>query len=86
MKHKLLPPKNATGDFQQPLNLTCNSNGNPLPTVTWYKGNKIAFDKEKTLVIEELDVSDRGYYKCVATNSEGTVESGTFLVNISGQF
>ena len=76
----------ATGEFLQPLKLACNSNGNPIPTITWYKSNNIILDKEKTLVIEELDVNDRGYYKCAATNSNGRVESSEFLVNISGWF
>ena len=83
--HKILS-NNATGEFLQPLNLTCNSNGAPFPTITWYKANEVILDKEKTLVFEELNVKDRGYYKCIATNNNGRIESSEFLVNISGLF
>lgn len=82
--YSLLPPANATGNFFQPMNLTCYSTGNPQPTTTWFKNGRLFYNLTNTLEFPELNLTNRGFYKCAVTNAKGTIESKPFIVNISG--
>ncbi|KAL6053803.1 hypothetical protein STEG23_030625, partial [Scotinomys teguina] len=65
------------------VELKCRVEGLPMPTVSWIlanqtvvskisKGNrKVWVTSDGTLVIHNLSVYDRGYYKCVASNPAG---------------
>ena len=59
--------------------------GNPQPTIAWYKnGRRIAREVSPLLVIEEVELSDRGVYHCTATNTLGNVNSTPAVINIIG--
>ena len=65
--------------------LTCNSFGNPKPKIKWLKathyGNKVIKENERislydngSLVINDVDFTDKGQYFCRASNSLGVME------------
>ena len=85
-RYSLLPPLNLTADLFQPLNLTCHSSGNPEPVTTWYKDGKQIYNLTNTLEFSELNLTNRGYYRCRVRNYLGEELSGTFLLNISGDW
>ncbi|XP_029795892.1 immunoglobulin superfamily member 10 [Suricata suricatta] len=65
------------------VELKCRAEGRPNPTITWIlanqtvvsessKGNRQALvASDGTLVIYNLSIYDRGFYKCIASNSAG---------------
>lgn len=65
------------------VELKCRAEGRPSPTISWIlanqtvvsessKGNRQALvTSDGTLVIHNLSVYDRGFYKCVASNPVG---------------
>ncbi|XP_018421384.1 PREDICTED: immunoglobulin superfamily member 10 [Nanorana parkeri] len=73
------------------INLKCQAEGRPFPTITWILANEtIASEKsahnhkafvqlDGTLIIKEVSIYDRGIYKCLATNIAG---ADTFTVKI----
>ena len=72
------------------LTLLCPSNGNPKPTITWYKegvpvtmGERISFGSANELTIENLKVDDAAVYTCVADNGRGR-DKVSSLVNVVG--
>lgn len=72
-------------DFGQPLTLSCQADGYPVPTYEWYKdGNLIPGATRSSLHINEALPNSRGNYFCKATNSEGTIESDSTPVSIPG--
>ena len=69
----------------QRLVLRCIATGYPQPTIAWYKdGRRIAREVSSLLVIEEVELSDRGVYHCTATNTLGNVNSTSAVINIIG--
>ncbi|MBK8478728.1 MAG: leucine-rich repeat protein [Opitutaceae bacterium] len=57
--------------------------GAPAPTLQWQKdGVAIARATEKTLVLANVQVSQAGSYRVVATNAEGTATSAAATVSI----
>lgn len=72
-----------------PLVLECLVEGNPMPTIEWFKDNspldvtdqRLSFSPNKdnvdngTLRLEDLDFDDRAEYMCVATNRFNTSSS-----------
>ena len=55
------------------VDLQCVANGNPLPTVTWYKDQAlVAGQTEETLPISMVTLADEGVYTCMATNEYGS--------------
>lgn len=64
------------------LRLLCEAQGFPDPKIQWYKDNKkIDTNDDNSFNITTTNYEDTGYYKCVATNSEGEDEK-TFYVEI----
>ncbi|XP_065067285.1 fibronectin type III domain-containing protein-like isoform X2 [Rhopilema esculentum] len=63
--------------------IPCNPRGGPIPKKTWYKNNqivnlntgRISQDVNGTLVINNVEDSDKGRYKCVAQNIKGSAET-----------
>ncbi|XP_051012859.1 immunoglobulin superfamily member 10, partial [Acomys russatus] len=65
------------------VELKCRAEGMPKPTISWILANqtvvsetpggnrKVWVTPDGTLIIYHLSVYDRGYYKCVASNSAG---------------
>lgn len=82
--YSLLPPYNATGTYFEPMNLTCYATGNPQPTITWYKYGSVYYNLSRTVEFPELNLTNRGFYRCVASNNKGDIRSQDFVVNISG--
>ena len=72
-----------------PLNITCNAEGKPYPTLRWTKGfgqlggQQVLSRDNKTLTLrfKELAVSDTGYYVCEAQNYVGRSE-GILLLTV----
>ncbi|KAG7177543.1 Peroxidasin-like 6, partial [Homarus americanus] len=61
---------------------TCKVEGNPQPEVVWFHNNEVIGDNERynilndgTLMIENTQDGDVGYYECMATNPMGEVKS-----------
>lgn len=73
------------------IDLKCQAEGRPFPTVTWILANAtIASEKsdnnhkafvqsDSTLIITDMSIYDRGIYKCLATNVAG---ADTFTVKV----
>lgn len=73
--------------------LTCGATGIPEPNITWFKdGVQLLGERSRTLVIREVDITDRGLYMCVAKNfnpnnqEDFTVMSDEAVVNIKGKY
>ena len=78
-------PQSTFTNLYQDIILRCAVSGNPQPTIAWYKdGRRIAGEGSPLLVIQEMELSDRGVYHCTATNTLGTVVSAPAVVNING--
>ncbi|CAA9993168.1 unnamed protein product [Nesidiocoris tenuis] len=69
------------------IRLTAKVDGNPIPSVTWFRNNKILlaspritemFDGEQILleIVDADSEEDAGDYKCVATNAIGSATNG----------
>ena len=83
-------PKDTTAGLYSSANLTCRATGSPAPTIHWYKDNRIIINKNSdpsVLTFTELDLSDRGFYHCVASNIVNgrteSVKSSVILLNIT---
>ena len=78
-------PQNTFRNLYQDIVLRCAVNGNPQPTIAWYKdGRRISGEGSPLLVIEEVELSDRGVYYCNAANMLGTSSSDPAIINING--
>ena len=68
------------------LNLTCDVVGNPQPEISWYKdGILLKGERLPYLLLDEVNIEDRGNYYCGASNSvNSTAESHEVVVNIKG--
>ena len=74
------------------VTLSCNADGNPVPTISWtingslieIKGNsRISFSKNKQqLTIRNVKRTDSGTYRCVASNKFGNASSDAALLDI----
>ena len=83
----MTPPDNVSAPFYGYVELNCIATGNPKPTILWYKDNMRLFNAipdPTVLAIPQLDLQDRGFYFCQASNLAGRVVSLTVVVNIEG--
>lgn len=63
----------------QPATLRCLAGGNPKPFVTWWRGDKILplkdekveINRDYSLILNRIEISDLGPYVCQAYNSIG---------------
>ena len=71
------------------MTLSCNATGNPAPTISWRKNgspisnNRISLSPDKKqLTITNVNRTDSGEYRCVASNSLGNDTSSAATVNV----
>lgn len=71
------------------IKLACPAYGYPKPTTTWYK-NDVLFDANQrpktksrynSLILNDVQEADKGKYKCVVQNTEGSINF-TFIVDV----
>lgn len=78
-------PQSQEADLSNPVNLTCSAEGTQPISYQWFKDDVLIPGASfPTLYIPEVVPEDRGNYKCVATNTVGSVQSPTALVTIPG--
>ena len=61
------------------VTLSCNATGNPLPTISWTRNGSLVHasgrinfsDGKKRLTITDVNRTDSGEYRCVASNRVG---------------
>ena len=82
-------PVATIGELYQSTSLTCKASGNPTPQIIWYKDN-VAIPNTNSdpsvLLFDELNLDDRGFYRCEAItncNTEFAV-SDEVVLNIRG--
>ena len=82
------PPVDTSAVLYSEVVLTCLATGSPQPAVKWYRNGARLFEDadvdSPTLIVPEMGIADRGFYHCVASNSVGSVVSGTVVLNIDG--
>ena len=78
-------PYNHVVNLTDRVTLTCHAEGQPTPTIRWKKGSILLDYVGSPLIITEVSLEDRGFYFCVATNTEGSVTSEQALVNIESE-
>ena len=72
------------------LTLSCDSSGNPVPTISWTRdgspvnaSERISFsDDEKQLMITNVSRTDSGEYQCEARNKVGSDTSKSASLNV----
>ncbi len=76
-------PGTVTVDLFEEVVLACRAEGNPQPMLQWYKDGQILSGvSSQSLSISRVEVPDRGAYYCIASNSEGSVQSTTASISI----
>ena len=75
-----------------PPSLLCNADGNPKPTVVWYKEDERMTDKSGeisedkfTLRVESPDAKDKMKYRCLVWNKYGNI-SYEFVIYVPGNY
>lgn len=71
------------------IKMTCGTNGNPKPSIIWYKNGRLFDDKKRlqtklhrySLIMKEVTVEDKGDYQCIVTNVHGSLNF-TFIVEV----
>lgn len=86
------PPQTTTSKLYTSTRLTCRATGSPTPSILWYKDNRLIPNTNpdsSVLLFDELLLSDRGFYHCVAVNiidgKNVSVNSATVLLNITSE-
>ncbi|XP_049623768.1 matrix-remodeling-associated protein 5 [Suncus etruscus] len=91
------PEKDVTVSWGDTVSLACLARGTPTPRLSWIFPDglpgpretpggpqKITVHPNKTLTIRGADFSDRGVYKCVASNAAG-VDVGAVRLHVAAQ-
>lgn len=75
--------QNRTAPAGGNITISCNTRGQPLPNITWFKNGEILIENDSIIIMETTDSraslnstlillnisrSDEGIYQCVATN------------------
>ena len=84
-------PQNVSVLTGESVTISCNITALPRPEVTWSRDDEIVeYDQRLQLLedgslhISDVMMTDDGLYQCVATNVNGSVESGYGAVEVSG--
>ena len=83
-------PEAQTKTEGENVTLSCNTTGNPVPTISWTRNGspvnasgRISFQDDKTqLTITNVNRTDSGEYRCVARNSLGIDTSNVAMLNV----
>ena len=83
-------PQNKTRIEGDNVNLSCNVDGNPVPTISWTRdespvitSERISIsDDKKQLTITNVKRTNSGEYRCVANNSLGDATSNAATLNV----
>lgn len=77
-------PKSSTTGFEgASVTLSTIVEGQPVPTLQWYKGTTLLSGKTaSSLTLSNLSLTDTGDYHLEATNSQGTVSSNVAHVEV----
>ncbi|UYV84878.1 IGSF9B [Cordylochernes scorpioides] len=78
------PPDVQYVKVGESITLTCEADGSPNPTISWFK-NGLPLDAASQLRIGSVRQADIGDYMCVARNREGSV-SATAKVIVAGEY
>ena len=86
-------PKAETTTEGNNLILFCNATGNPVPTISWTKdgsllssNSRFSLSDDKRLTITNVNRTDSGEYRCVASNSLGNDTSSGATLNIQCKY
>ncbi|XP_077986992.1 hemicentin-1-like [Glandiceps talaboti] len=78
-------------EYGQTATLECPSEGEPAPTISWYKNGFTVLDKRFTTIKENGDLTivgaqkiDSGDYTCVATNDAGS-DTGVVALDVGSK-
>lgn len=75
--------RDVTVYFGEKVTMDCQANGIPSPHISWIfpdrqvlqtvssTGGRVTLYENRTLCLEETNFSDRGVYKCIASNAAG---------------
>jgi len=73
------------------VTLSCNATANPVPTISWFRdgspvdSSRISFSEDnKQLTITDVNRTDSGEYRCVASNELGNDTSNAATLDIQG--
>ena len=84
-------PQNETKKEGENVTLSCDASGNPMPTTFSWTVNESAVTEDgrislssdkKRLTITNVIRGDSGQYRCVASNSVGSVTSNAATLNV----
>ena len=87
-------PQNVEVREGNNVTLSCNATGNPEPTISWTKDgspinsnsrNSFSADN-KQLTITNVNRTDSGEYRCVASNSVGKKTSNAATVDVKCKY
>ncbi|XP_055843277.1 peroxidasin [Episyrphus balteatus] len=79
----ILAPQSQTVKYGQNIELECDAEGHPLPSISWtfndqaiIPNERITLDNENTeLIIKDAENTDSGIYTCIAMNENGESKS-----------
>ncbi|XP_068759297.1 fibroblast growth factor receptor 4-like isoform X2 [Montipora capricornis] len=88
------PPQDATGVDGQDVLFSCTVDGNPPPSVIWTKEgeelkpaansrfNFSSAGNNHSLILTDIQRSDAGQYRCLASNSDGNLTSAPATLTV----
>lgn len=78
-------------NYGETVTVQCTANGKPRAQISWHKGprkimasRRIAISSQGHLVINAVEMSDAGYYTCLANNSAGQ-DSVTIIIQVQSK-
>ena len=80
----VLRPENQKVDQNGQVSARCEAKGFPPPIIKWVKllGNKLVRNGTSSLFIQNVQRSDHGWYRCIATNGFGDNAIAEFEINV----
>ncbi|BFZ13792.1 hypothetical protein BsWGS_16832 [Bradybaena similaris] len=91
----MVGPQNQTLELKEVALLSCQADGDPTPTIRWYKNGKPLINTDPraailtsgTLQISDVKVADSGLYTCKAVSETGETNwTATLTVSKQGPF